>query len=102
MPMVGHIAENGLAIDDEFRESNAAPVSDDCACALRPQLHREASGSRCRRALGREALGADTVAERRQHQAGRATTRWRARWGSPSGAVRWASRRSPCPARPSR
>jgi hypothetical protein len=45
MPMVGHIAENGLAIDHEFREGNAAPVSDDCACALRPQLHREASGT---------------------------------------------------------
>jgi hypothetical protein len=27
MPMVGHIAENGLAIDHEFREGNAAPVS---------------------------------------------------------------------------
>jgi hypothetical protein len=27
MPMVGHIAENGLAIDHEFREGNAAPAA---------------------------------------------------------------------------
>src|SRR5277367_7132448 len=27
MPMVGHIAENSLAIDHEFREGNAAPAA---------------------------------------------------------------------------
>ena len=27
MPLVGHIAENGLAIDHEFREGNAAPAA---------------------------------------------------------------------------
>jgi hypothetical protein len=27
MPMVGHIAENSLAIDHEFREGNVAPAA---------------------------------------------------------------------------
>jgi hypothetical protein len=27
MPIVGHLAENGLAIGDEFREGNEAPAS---------------------------------------------------------------------------
>ena len=27
MPMVGHIAENSLVIDHEFREGNAAPAA---------------------------------------------------------------------------